>query len=158
MTRQIPRIPSSETIEQVAADADALARFDSRVQKSPDGCWLWIGALDRDGYGRFCALNSRIGVHRLAYTRHIGPIPAGLHIDHLCRNRACCNPAHLEAVTPGENAARANRLRLRSHCPQGHPYDATSPRRRDGGRRCLACKREWERQRRLRLHAREVAA
>jgi hypothetical protein len=71
-------------------------------------CWVWQHGFTGSGYGNVAVKEhpSRYA-HRMNYERLVGPIPDGLHIDHLCRNRACCNPAHLEPVTPGENARRA---------------------------------------------------
>lgn len=71
-------------------------------------CWIWTGCLYPTGYGLFVG-NDRLPhrAHRIAYELWKGPIPAGLVIDHLCCNRACCNPAHLEAVTQRENVLRA---------------------------------------------------
>jgi hypothetical protein len=66
-------------------------------------CWVWLGSRSPEGYGR-------IGVayaHRISYERHVGPIPEDLHIDHLCRNKTCVNPEHLEPVTQAENQRRA---------------------------------------------------
>ena len=71
-----------------------------------DGCWLWTGGR-RGGYGRIkLAETGTVDAHRLSYEHHIGPIPDGLVIDHLCRNRSCINPAHLEPVTTAENIRR----------------------------------------------------
>lgn len=88
------------------------ARFEEKVdRRGPDECWPWTGAIATNGYGQI-----RIGravdlVHRVAYRLYIGPIPAGLHIDHVvsrgCTRRDCTNPAHLEAVTQAENNRRA---------------------------------------------------
>jgi hypothetical protein len=76
----------------------------------PDGssCWEWQGHVSRTtGYGQ-AGHNCRVTtVHRLAYEVFVGPIPEGLHIDHLCRNRRCIKPAHLEAVTQAENNRRS---------------------------------------------------
>lgn len=85
-------------------DIGATLRRRSRVVES--GCWLWTGAL-RDGYGRV-KFNGSVTqeAHRASYEFHIGPIPEGLVIDHLCRNRSCINPSHLEPVTQGENIRR----------------------------------------------------
>lgn len=84
------------------------------------GCWIWTRhRYVATGYGQFC-LNGKPGTaHRASHELFKGPIPPGLTIDHLCRVRACVNPAHLEAVTIQENIKRARR----DACKQGHPYD-----------------------------------
>jgi len=81
-------------------------RFDAKVQRTAT-CWLWIGATNQKGYGTFWSGDVRTGAHRWSYEYHVGPIPVGLEIDHLCRVRHCVNPAHLEAVTHAENLRRA---------------------------------------------------
>lgn len=116
----------------------------ARVIVGESGCWNWQGHISTSGYGR-------IGtdyVHRLAYQHTFGPIAKGLHIDHLCRNTRCCNPAHLEAVTPRENQRRGVGHGSETHCPQGHPYDDENTYRpARGGRMCRACKRDRDRRR-----------
>ena len=78
-----------------------------RVAASPDtDCWLWQGELNRNGYGRVWVQGKRLMAHRVIYEAIIGPIPEGMVLDHLCRNRACCNPQHLEPVTVRENTHR----------------------------------------------------
>lgn len=73
---------------------------------SADECWPWTGRLDRDGYGR---AGGNKAAYRLAYEHLVAPIPEGLEIDHLCRNRACVNPSHMEPVTRRANAQRVRR-------------------------------------------------
>ncbi len=85
-------------------------------------CWLWTGPKAGKGYGMTTfGGGMKVYVHRLSFELHKGPIPAGLEIDHLCFERLCVNPDHLEAVTHAENVARA--IRRRTHCPQGHSYE-----------------------------------
>lgn len=93
-------------------------RFFSFVDQETSECWLWLGADQSNGYGHFSVGRRTVLAHRWAYERFVGPIPSGLHIDHLCRVRTCVNPAHLEAVTLTENNRRSKPIRR--HCPHGH--------------------------------------
>lgn len=89
---------------------DDKARFWAKVDKQSD-CWVWTGAIKPNGYGTFGAGKKTCYAHRWAYEHVVGSIPDGMHIDHLCRNRACVNPAHLEPVSSAVNVNRGHHFR-----------------------------------------------
>lgn len=91
-----------------------LDRFCSKVRVDADGCWLWTGAHAASGYPQIGNDRKVHYAHRIAYELFVGPIPEGLHIDHLCGVRSCVNPEHLEAVTQAENNRRAWIVRRRN--------------------------------------------
>lgn len=135
---------------------DAMTRFLAKVNKDASGgCWLWIGAISTNGYGKFYGHDGRTwNAHRWALL-HIGgqALDPDLTVDHLCRTRACVNPDHLEQVPGAENTRRgtageveAKRQRAKTHCPAGHEYDAANTRvDRRGWRSCRACHRAYSR-------------
>lgn len=119
-----------------------------------EGCWLWTGACNSNGYGNYFHRNSYWNAHRVAFNALVGDIPAGLQIDHLCRVRCCVNPAHLEAVSPRENTLRGNSLSAQkakqTHCQHGHELEAPRPIGGKLSRRCRYCDRARDAARRPR--------
>lgn len=108
-----------------------------------EGCWLWQGTMNHyTGYGRA----GREYAHRFFYEKHVGAIPAGLTIDHLCRVKQCVNPAHLEAVTLRENLLRSENppaiYARRSTCDEGHEFTLS----KTGIRECLPCRNRRSRE------------
>lgn len=133
-----------------------LARIGEQLDA--DKCWLWPGARSDGGYGNIMSSRTTgrrraLLVHRVVFEHFQGPIGDGLELDHLCRVRHCCNPAHLEPVTRRTNVLRglspAAKAAKQTHCIRGHALTPDNVmRRRDGRRReCLTCHRDRERAR-----------
>lgn len=166
-----------------AARPPVVQRFWEKVSAtSAHGCWVWEYATNGVGYGRFWDGTRLLYAHRFAYIERFGAIPDGLELDHLCRNRRCVNPAHLEPVTRSENLLRSPLIgqhsRMLTECVHGHPFSeentAYTP---QGHRRCRQCERdarkryyyanreleysrwkEWDRRRRQRFDTARDAA
>ncbi len=126
-------------------------RFWSKVDKSPNGCWLWVGSLSSAGYGTFNLGRRGDGyalAHRYSYESVRGNVPDGLVLDHLCRNRACVNPDHMEPVTNRENILRGQAPSALVHhsgrCARGHERteENTYWHKSGTGWNCRQCRRE----------------
>ena len=144
---------------------EPIQRFLSRVLLDDDDrCWEWIGQKNQANYGRFASdmINSPtrlVVAHKFCYEYFVGPVPKGLELDHLCRNRSCVNPSHLEPVTHSENVLRGAspelarmRQRSKTHCRNGHEFTPENTYfRKDTFRNCRACAKDV--QQRLRDNA-----
>lgn len=128
-------------------DAGLPPRFWRKVQPIDRGCWLWLASKTpgpRGGYGQYgISSGHMIAAHLHLYRTLVGPVPAGLQLDHTCRVRHCVNPQHLEPVTARENSRRgigfaAVNARA-THCPQGHAYTPRNVRMYKGSRHCRQC-------------------
>ena len=139
-------------------------RFWSKVSiGAPDECWEWQPKLMVIGYGCISVNGKQTLAHRLSYELSVGPIPEGLQIDHLCRNRACQNPNHLEAVTQKVNILRGNgysaRNARKTHCKYGHEFtEANTYIRASNQRKCRTCHRINERERKQKQRAELIKA
>jgi len=114
----------------------------SSILDPKSGCWDWIGATTTEGYGSLMLNNGRTYAHRVSYETFRGPIAPSMVIDHLCRNRLCINPDHMEVVTLAENFRRGNRIK-HILCTRGHPLDGVHG--KNHARYCKTCRRERER-------------
>lgn len=144
-----PRRKARSMPERIEALVNRYVQLDGE-------CWVWHGWKTPNGYGHVNILGLHFMIHRVFYEYFIADIPDGLHIDHLCRVRACVNPWHLEPVTQSINNKRSTVSKhntRKTHCPQGHPYDEENTLRipsRPTARYCLTCNREQSRVRRAR--------
>lgn len=121
-----------------------------------DECWFYAGHINSNGYGLVFSEGKRIYAHRVMYEAHKNGVPKGLQIDHLCRNRRCVNPEHLEPVSRKDNILRGNGLTAinarKTHCINGHPFDKMNTYIVIAGRKCRECIRINMRKRYKKLH------
>lgn len=122
-------------------------RFKTKVFVNLDThCWVWTACKTGGGYGLFGYQGKNVLAHRFSYQLILGEIPPGMQLDHLCRNRGCVNPSHMEPVSCRENLARGRTLMaanlLVQKCPNDHPYDELNTYvTKKGARQCRACAR-----------------
>lgn len=122
-------------------------RLTARTAADGD-CLVWTGCTNSKGYGSIWTRDGMKLAHRIAYELAVGPIPDGLVIDHLCRNRRCVHVPHLEVVTRGENTLRSpiNFAAInarKTHCIRGHEFTAANTQISGGTRHCRACQKAW---------------
>ena len=128
-------------------DSRLPERVWAKVEVLNNGCWEWTAHRNHDGYGRI-GVGSRsdgtrrlVYLHRWVYEQMVGPVPDGLEIDHLCRNRACIRLEHLDVVTHRENMRRGIQAQ-QTHCLRGHEYSEENTYWRNGNQRsCRECTR-----------------
>lgn len=127
---------------------DIDKKFWARVDKT-GSCWVWTGPKRGVGYGVISVDSKPKAVHRFAYELLVGPIPEGLVLDHLCRNRLCVRPEHLEAVTQQVNILRGVGYTAvaarKTHCKRGHEYTPENTVKATNGRWCRECRKAWAR-------------
>lgn len=124
-------------------------RLWSKALADGTGCWIWQRSVSTAGYGHIWDGGKLLAAHRVAYELVKGLIPEGLTLDHLCRNRRCINPDHLEAVTHRVNVLRGESFAAenanKARCPQGHPYnEANTYLYPSGARACHICRHTWQ--------------
>lgn len=131
-------------------------RLFSKRHIDDNGCWNWIGSLCNKGYAQIQVNLQILMVHRASYELFIGPISGGMTLDHLCKNKRCFNPTHLEQVTNRENILRGNNRAAQqarqTHCKNGHKFNSENTRLWKNHRSCKICSAIWMKAFRERKH------
>jgi hypothetical protein len=140
-------IPIKKFPQQLLPYRDEYGSFVGNIDVSGAACWIWCGYIDKHGYGQWSAYRKTYRAHRYMYEIAVGPIADGLTLDHLCGEKRCVNPEHLEPVTAAENSSRAAARTRGNYCFKGHEltpentYNAPN-----GNRQCRTCQRAaWRR-------------
>lgn len=140
----------------VDPETGLVNRFIGRIDFEDSECWTFLGNKNKDGYGGISVSGKWWSTHRYSYVTLVGEIPEGLELDHLCSNRACANPDHLEPITHIENVRRGEKA-SRTHCPQGHEYSVENTYlNKKGWRKCKICTADA--QRRYQAKKRRIAS
>ena len=136
-----------------------IKRFNSLYKIKPNMCWEWIGST-RGGYSQFWFMGINILGHKFSYEFFNGHIPKGMTVDHICRNKLCVNPFHLDLVTRRENVLRGTNQIMKNatktHCPNNHEYSGDNLKFTKMGRVCATCARFRRIKYRLKNHGREI--
>lgn len=139
-----------------------MKRLMAGIQKDANGCWNWQRASVPSGYGVMSFEGRQAYTHRVSVRLFKGAIPPGLQVDHLCKNPRCCNPDHLEVVTPRENVMRSSSpiaaYADQTHCMHGHAFDDTNTYVTKDGRHCRKCRARVARLFRSRVRAARISA
>ena len=140
MLLELSALRSEDLLEQLPPDLHA------KLTVREDGCWAWAGEMNKNGYASLRKLHTRTLIHREAW-RFFIPLNEGDVLDHLCRNRGCSNPRHMDLVTRQENTKRGqspSALKAKQHyCKRGHPLvPGNLMPRKDGRRDCALCRKE----------------
>lgn len=148
---------------RIPVNRKLLTRFFSKVRIDPSvtfrgvPCWLWTSQHCAQGYGRLQFNGSNLNAHNIAFGMFVHRIPKGHHADHLCRNRGCVNPVHVDDVPPRINILRgkapAARHAIKTHCDNGHeftPENTRHPKRNPSWRECRACMKQSAERHRIR--------
>ncbi len=147
----------------IDVSSEVAERFWSKVKRR-EGCWEWTATITAKGYGHFSVAGRMALAHRWAYIDAYGWIPHGMTLDHLCRNRRCVNPDHLQPVSMRVNILRGEGITAenarKTYCSRGHPFNEenTYVEPSGRGRDCRACIRRRGRERHRRKTAKEVSA
>ena len=144
----------AEPVSMLELPPSAIRRFhEQHDRRGPEDCWPWKGAKNA-GYGVLWVSASirAARAHRVAYQLEVGPVPSGMTLDHLCRNRGCVNPRHLDPCSFGENARRSplapyNVKAAWTHCAKGHEFTVANTSIHHGRRRCKTCATAYARSR-----------
>ncbi len=139
--------PDTVCLCGIEIDAAMRERFVAKIDPTGNrGCWEWTASLSPKGYGKFRAGKKTMQAHRVSFALAGNTVPEGLQIDHVCRNRKCVNPEHLEAVTGKVNTMRGDtipaRHAARTHCLHGHELTESNLVPSCPYRKCLTCNRE----------------